>query len=155
MRERKTCYNKSAMSNFRSSSLPERNPATHEAHRREVLWQITVPFVILTLVFLAFAVLTVLGDTGDQSRWADISLIWLIIPVLFASLILLVLLGALVFAVLWLIGALPPFALTLQDIFSTIHAKVRQASDAAVEPVLKVEAWKASIRALRSELRNG
>ena len=136
-----------------SSSLPERNPATEREHRRQVLWQITLPFVFGVVVFLVLAVLTGLSGVGEVSRWADVSTIWLIIPVLFVGLIFLAILGGLIFAVIWLVRNLPRYALKLQNIFALIEAKTRQASDAAVEPILRAQSFSASVKALRRNLR--
>ena len=136
------------MSNFQSSSLPERNPATHQSHRRQVFWQITAPFVVGILIILTLAVLSALSGDASISRWADISLIWLIIPSMLAALVILVLLAGVTYGVIWLIGTIPRYSRQAQDILVTIESKVKQVSDAVVEPVLRVESFKASLHAL-------
>lgn len=91
------------MSEYQPSTLPERNPVTHRAHRREVLLQVTIPFVIGLVIFLLGSVLVTLGPDDAVSCWGDTSLIWLIVPQLFLCLLFLILMAALAYGVIWLI----------------------------------------------------
>jgi hypothetical protein len=141
------------MSDKQPSLLPERNPVTQNAHRREVLRQITIPLVIGILVTLAFAVLASLAPASQASLWADISLIWLIIPMLLLAFILTLLVGGIAYGIIWLVQKLPVFALRVQDLFATIGALVRKISDAIVEPILRAQSFSASSRAFRRSLR--
>lgn len=131
-----------------SGRLAERNPATHKAHQKEVLWQITVPLILGLLVLLALCVLAAIGPAGVASRWADVSLIWLILPMFILLFILIAIFGGTAFGVIKLIGALPVYARKVQDIFVTIGAIVRQYSDKAVEPILRTQGFMASLRRL-------
>ena len=138
------------MSDYRPSSLPERNPVTHRAHRREVLIQITIPFAIGLVIFLAVSVLVTFGQTDSVSRWGDASLIWLIVPQLFVCLIFLILMGALAFGVIWLIRTLPRYTRQLQDFFNLIGLRTRKITDAIVEPMLRVHSFSAKLRGFRN-----
>lgn len=129
-----------------------RNPVTHDRHRRDVFWQVTVPLVVGILLFLALAVGVVWsasGNGGAVSRWADISTMWLLIPVLFICLILLVILAGLIYLITWLLGTVPRYAFQLQAWFRLVSRKIHQGSDLAVEPVLRWRSFKAGMRALR------
>jgi len=127
--------------------LPPRNPHTHANHRREVLLQVTLPLLI-TILLLVAAVLGVnLGDNTQVHRWANASLILLLIPVLFFSLLFLAILAMLVYAISRLLGILPPYARLTQDLFSQMEFKVKKAADAAVEPALRLHAAKAGWQA--------
>ncbi len=132
--------------------LPERNPKTHAAHRKEVGWQITLPLVIGCLI-IALAVAGVIWSAVDAnpelSRWSDISLIWLILPALFFTLIPLAVLFGLTFLVSKLLGVLPGYARLVQDTFVNIHSKVLRFSDALVAPSLKLKSWSAGARRAR------
>lgn len=141
------------MNDCQPSPLPERNPETHRAHRREVLLQITLPLVIGVIIVLVLAVLAALGAPGNVSRWADVSLIWLIIPMLLVALIFLVVFGGLAFGVFYLIRLIPGYARQVQDFFTLVGAKVKQGSDMAVEPVLRVQSFIASLNAVKRNLR--
>jgi hypothetical protein len=74
-----------------------RNPQAQARHRRETFWQITFPFLLLLLVFLALVVgVSWAAVTGvpDLRRWADVALIWqLPLPVFLSFLCLIVNVG--------------------------------------------------------------
>ena len=132
-------------------SLFERNPVTYEVHRKEVFRQITIPFLIGLLVLLAACVAVVFFSFRgnlDASRLADVSLIWLILPGMVIVLVFSLLFGGLAYGVFWLIGKLPPLFLKVFNFIVKVGAILRNASDKAVEPVLKVESLRASWRAL-------
>mgnify|MGYP001054377048 FL=1 len=132
--------------------LPERNPTTHAAHRKQVWWQITLPLVIGCLVFaLAFAgvVWAASGASPEITRWADISLIWLILPALFFALLGLGVVVGLTVLVSKLLGVLPGYARLVQDSFKNIQAKTLKFNDALVAPALKLKSWSAAARRAR------
>jgi hypothetical protein len=132
--------------------LPQRNPVTHQKHRQDVLRQITLPLLLGLAVLLTAAVLVVIAgfQGGEQvSIWADISTIWLILPMLFVALIFLVLIGGLAFLVTLLMRKLPPYARLVQDFFKLVSYRVRQLSNKAVEPVLRAHGTTAALRSLR------
>jgi hypothetical protein len=137
------------MSEIQPSSLPERNPVTHRAHRREVLLQVTIPFGIGLVIVLVASVLVTLGPDDSVSRLGDTSLIWLIIPQLFVCLLFLILMGALAFGVVWLVRTLPRYARQLQDLFNRIGLRTRKITDAIVEPVLRIQSFQAKLKAVR------
>ena len=85
-----------------------RNPVTREKHRREVFWQITIPLVIALIIVIALAILIpVVGTHDSVSQWADVSLIWLIVPQMFLALITLLILIVLVYVLAGLLKVLP------------------------------------------------
>jgi hypothetical protein len=132
--------------------LPERNPKTHAAHRKDVGWQITLPLVIGCLVLvlaLAGVIWAAAGANPQVTRWADISLIWLILPALFFALLGLGVLVGITYLVSKLLGVLPGYARVVQNIFTNIHAKALKANDALVAPALKLKSWSAAARRAR------
>ena len=132
--------------------LPERNPQTHAAHRRDVLRQITLPLVIGSLLLVAGMALVIIaaaGANGEVRRWADLSLIWLILPALIFSLLILGLLFGLTYLVSKLLGILPGYARLVQDGYTGLTGKVMHLSDALVLPVLKLKGWSAAARKVR------
>ena len=141
------------MDAFEPKELPERNPVTYERHRKEVMWQILVPVVIGAVIVLALAILATIGTDAQVSKGADVSVIWLITPLFIVALIFLVLLGAMIYAMMSLLGILPGYARLVQDYFDAFRVQVGIVSDKAVAPILRMESIKASLRALVRSLR--
>lgn len=132
---------------------PLRNPLTHARHRREVLWQVTLPLALGSLAVLVVAGLVVaLGAAGDASLWADISLVWLLAPLLLACLLPLALLGGLAYAVVQVIAVLPGYARQVQDFFVLVRLRLAQAEDRLVEPLLRLQSGRASADQLRRQV---
>ena len=134
------------MSDFRSSRLAERNPVTHEQHRREARVQIFLPLIIGAVLILALAVFSTFGQSDALSRWGDISLIWLIRPMLFVGLIALVLLTGLIYVTVRLMQSLPVFARRVQNLFATIGYQVSRMTDKAAAPVIRARSISAGVR---------
>lgn len=140
------------MSGTPYSKLPERNPETYRVHRREVFWQITVPFVIGLIIFIMLLVITPFAATNNLFRYSDISLIWLILITIPFVLIFLIVLGALTYATIWAIAKLPFYARQAQGLLVTIQITVHQVSDKIVEPFLVVNSYAASAKVLKRRL---
>lgn len=104
--------------------------------------------VILCALSVFVAVVAFRGNAGQISQWADISVIWLILPALIAALIFLALLAGLTFLATWLLSNLPPYARIAQDTAARFRAAVRRGSDKAVEPILRARGLAAAWRAL-------
>jgi hypothetical protein len=130
------------------SSLPERNPLTRAVHRREVFWQIIFPLIIGAALILALAVGAGLVSYNTASQAANISTIWLILPALALTFIFTLVLAAVTYGLIRLIGILPPYAALAQNFFVLVNQKVRKVSDQAAEPVIKVASLQARLNAL-------
>ena len=133
------------------SSIPEkvRNPDTHKRHRHEVLWQITIPVGISVVILLALAYLAIFPATAKQdSVWADISIIFLIVPVLLVSLLMTALLVGSVYLTVRLIQESPFFFYKVHQWLLFINVKVKEAGRKATEPFLRVQSFTASIQQL-------
>jgi hypothetical protein len=131
-----------------SPGLSERNPVTHRTHRRQALWQILLPLWIGVIVFLILAVMVGFSTNAQASLWADISLIFLIVPVMAITLILLAVLGGLIFLQRWLLINLPVYTRKAQDLAFKLEHRVRSVANSAVRPILKVEGIRAGWRSL-------
>ena len=136
------------------SSPAGRNPFTQEIHRRQVSWQITLPLAILAAIFLALVVVVSLSGAGYQSRWADISLIWCLCPNLIVLLLCVGMLGGLSFGLFRLQRVMPGKMFSLQKFGLKVRDGVQKATDAAVEPMLKVHGAQAGRKAMGQSIRN-
>jgi len=134
----------------------ERNPITHQIHKREVFWQITVPVVIGAVIVLAIASMVILATatgSGNVSDWADASLILMIVPTMLMVFILMLILAGLIYLITRLLGVSPFFFRRIQDFFFLASLRVGKAADAATEPFLRGHAFMASLRALGRQKR--
>lgn len=129
----------------------ERNPETHQQHKKEVLWQITVPLILGVLVILLLASLSV-SSAVNQSRLADISLIWIILPNLMMALIIIFMLAGMVYGLMKLTGILPFYAQKVQMFFNIVKTQTQKIDERLVEPVIKGKTSTASLRKLLQQL---
>lgn len=141
------------MENPTPRPLLERNPVTRQRHRSEVFWQITIPFLViagfvLLLLFLAFWP----DDPQTISQEADVALIWLLTSIILASFIILTLLTVIAYAVIRMVGILPPYFKDGQDFFINVQGFVFHLDDRLVEPVLSLHQFGASINAIIGKL---
>ena len=125
------------------------NPETKSKHRSEVFWQITLPLILGGLLLGGACVLfsiRAFGQGGDVGVWRDISLIWLILPLMLVSLIPLVILGALGYGITKLLGIAPGYMVQAQNIFKNISAAVENISRKIKVPFDKIRAMSERIR---------
>jgi len=130
---------------------PERNPKTHQAHRREVFLQITLPLIIGLVIALALAALAVVAATSDGNikQAGDAALIFLIIPLMFVTVLFTLIFSALAYGIIRLNGTLPFYTKQAQDIMEQVRRQVQVGSDKAVEPILKIRSFLASLGAIK------
>ncbi|MGE5122928.1 MAG: hypothetical protein ACM3H7_00300 [Acidobacteriaceae bacterium] len=131
--------------------LPERNPKTHALHRREVFWQITLPLLVAVLLLLAAVaaiIFSALQPVTELDRWADVSLIWIIMPALFFTLILLVMLVGLGYAISLILRVIPRYAHRIQIYFELGKNKTARVTNLLTTPIIKTRAALAVISQL-------
>jgi sensor histidine kinase YesM len=132
-----------------SSRLPERNPVTHAQHKKEVLWQITFPMligVLIMILMLVFVYYTITVGSSDLSRWADVSLIWLILPSLFLALIFLAFIAAFIYLISMVIHITPRYSRALHLYLELAKSRVVQISDQITDPIVKARSIWAVVR---------
>ncbi len=118
-----------------------------KATRGSDLWQIFFPTLVgLILVGLLCAWIVVAVSPGNISRFAEISTVLLVIPVLFFSLFSLLLLGLLVYLVQRIIQVIPPFTTQVVEFLEKIQEAVRKISEVIVKPVIQPSSMITGIR---------
>jgi hypothetical protein len=135
--------------------LPEPNPITMQAHRRESFWQIKLPLGIAIGVVVLSAVCVVVASVtgaGNISGWADISVMWLILLITPPVLIFSAITAALIYLLAQVIPMLPRYSRLLLGYFILVRERVGKISQISVEPVLRVHSWSASLRAFKDSL---
>jgi hypothetical protein len=105
-------------------------------HRKQQFWQILFPILLFIALVLTTGGFVVAAGNSRARLWADISIIWLILPLLFLALLLLALLGSLVYLLIRLKRATPRLTGRVQNFFRKITAGTHRAADASVRPIL-------------------
>ncbi|MEW6084739.1 MAG: hypothetical protein AB1607_09105 [Chloroflexota bacterium] len=132
------------------AKIPQPIHESYKRHRREMVWQIILPVALTALLIVVLIVLiniATFNQGGDVGRWAAVSTIWIVIPVMVAGLILLALLGALVYLMKRLLGITPTYTGIAQDFVHKAAAYIKRGTEMAVKPVLFLDGIGASIKA--------
>jgi hypothetical protein len=130
------------------------HPPVHESYKRyrkQLFSQIILPMIITALLFVGMIVLISVAtfrDGGDVGRWAAISTIWIVVPIMIAALIFIVLLTGLVYLLKRLLNITPTYTGRLQDFIHKIAVYIKHAADATVKPVFFIDGIGASIKRL-------
>ncbi len=125
--------------------------ASYKLHRRQLWTQILLPILAALLVIIAVVVITSIatfGADGEVGRWAAVSIVWMILPLLAASLLLLVLFLGLIYGMARLLAIIPPYTGQAQKVVWRIEGYVRRGANASVKPVLVVEGVVATVKRL-------
>ena len=129
----------------------ERNPITTQKHRHEVFWQITVPVAVGGTLLLLIAIGVVIAyftNSGDIAKWANTSVIILIVPAMIMGLFLIVISAGMVFLVTRGLTEAPYLARRVQDVSVLIAIRINKASNVSAEPFLRAHQYTAGLRAL-------
>jgi hypothetical protein len=121
---------------------PERE--SYIKHRREVTRHIIVPIALVTLLGILIAVLSSVAAAGANpavSLWADISIIWLIIPIMLLALLIVALLIAMTQGMKRLLNIAPRYTSLAQAYAYWFNIEVRNWSQKITQPVLTIRTW--------------
>ena len=130
--------------------LLSKNHASYKNHQRQFWIQIFLPMILAILLIIAVAVAAgwaAFGGNGDSPRWAAISTIWLVFPVMVFSLIFLIILIGLVYLLAQTLKISPPYTAKAQYYVNRATSAVKRFSEMVTKPVLFLEGTKASLKA--------
>ena len=131
------------------------NPITQHTFRRSVWLQIYLPLILGGLLLAAaLGGVVVAAGGGGFSAWADVSLIFLLLPALLLGLIAGAAVGALAYGVWWLVRESPPYFRLAQDVGQRVARQTRKIADRVVEPMLRAQAAQAQAKAARAAARS-
>ncbi len=121
------------------SPLKHPDHPSYQRHKRQMWTQILLPVIVAAVLFVAITVLTVRATFhggGDVGRWAAISTIWLVLPVMIGGLILFVIIGALIALLVAASGAIPSYSYRVQRFFYRIEYGTRRSATMVHRPIL-------------------
>jgi hypothetical protein len=122
--------------------------ATVHAHKNQFIWQILVPFLIMAVMIITGAVLIVSGEQLRYGVWSDISVIWLLTPVLFFALAILIILVTAIYGMIKLLQVLPFYTGKAQDIFDILSAGMRKITNGVSSPIMWIRQAEAVIKSI-------
>jgi len=142
--------------NNMKATIPQPVHESYLKHRRQIVWQIILPVVLTSLLFIALIVLINIAtfrDGGDVGRWAAVSTIWIVIPIMLGMLIFLALLVGLVYLMKRLLDITPTYTGMAQDYVHIAAGYIKRAADAVVKPVLQLNGILAGITAFFERMK--
>lgn len=142
--------------NIMKAIIPQPVHESYKRHRKQLVWQIILPMVLTSLLLIALIVLinvATFRDGGDVGRWAAISTIWIVIPIMLGLLIVTALLGGLVYLMQKLLNITPTYTSMAQDYVYLAQGYIKRATEAIVKPVLELNGILASIIAFFERMK--
>jgi len=130
--------------------LPHPYYASYKRHRKEVTWQVILPVLLTGIFIIGLTILVSIAtfrDGGDVGRWAAISTIWLVIPIMIAGLILFILLIGIIYLLARLLHIAPTYTGLAQDYIHRGAHIIKKVADAAVQPIFFLEGFSANVKA--------
>ena len=112
---------------------PVLSPTLH-AHKRQLAWQILVPLLVVMALAITAAVLISIGAASASRTWADVSTIWLILPMLFLALFVVIVLGFMIYGISKLLQVTPHYSGKAQDFLVQLSSGTRKIADGAASP---------------------
>jgi len=140
-----------------NSKLPQPVHESYLRHRKDRIWKILFPVAlsaVLCIVLIVLINVATFRDNGDVARWAAVSTIWIVIPIIIGLLIVLALVGGLVYLMAKLLNITPTYTGLAQDYVNKGVVYIKRASEAIVKPVIQLNGILASINAFFERMRS-
>jgi Yip1 domain len=118
-------------------------------HRKQRTWQIVMPVILACILLIALIVLIYIAtfrDHGDVARWAAVSTILMVVPIMVGLFLFLVLLVGIAYLMGRLLGVTPHYTGLAQDYVYRAAAIIKRALDAMVKQIIEMQGVLASIR---------
>jgi|SRR5688572_17358372 hypothetical protein len=138
------------------AKLPQPVHESYLRHRKQLTWQIVLPVVLMVLLTIALIVLinvATFRDNGDVARWAAISTIWIVVPIMIGMLIFLILLVGLIYLLSKLLGITPRYTGLAQDYVHKVAGAIKRGLDAIVKQFIEIQGVLASLREFFGRIR--
>lgn len=130
--------------------IPRPDRVSYLKHKRETTRQILLPVILSSILILALFVLVAYSTftpSGDVERWAAISTIWIVIPLMFFLLIFLGILVALIYGLQRLLKATPDYTRLAQEYVLMITTKIQWYAAEISNRVIRFRAWVDTLQA--------
>ena len=137
--------------------LPHPEHYSYQLHRKQRTMQIILPVVLSAVVFIGITILICVAtfkSNGDVARWAEISTIWISIPIIVTGLIILVILIGLIYGLVRALAVLPTYTSMAQDYIYIARSYIIRGADMAVKPIIDLEGFIENIKAFFERIGN-
>ncbi len=125
-------------------SIPRPERESTIKYRRDVNRQIIFPIVVVTILGIGLTVFSAFSASRNDpgvGLWADISIIWLIIPMMVLALIVMALMLALVYGMRRLLKISPHYTGIVQEYVLWLSAEVKIWNEKITQPVISIKTW--------------
>ena len=132
---------------LRASASPEH--FSYQLHRKQRNTQIILPVVLGTVLLIGLIVLISLAtfkSNGDAGRWAAISTMWIMIPVLLVGLILLIVLIGLIYLMARALSAIPYYTSIGQNYVYKARGYIIRGADMVTKPMIALGGFAENIK---------
>lgn len=119
-------------------------------HKRETTRHILLPVILSGVLILALFTLVAyatFAENGDVERWAAISTVWIVIPLMALLLAVMVVLWAAVYGLHRLLNITPEYTGIAQEIILRVNAKTRWYAAEVTNRVIRFRAWVDTLQA--------
>lgn len=118
-------------------------------HRKQMVRQVILPVVLASILMIAMIVwicLATFNQGGDVGRWAAISTMWIVTPVMLVGILILALLIGLIYLMARVLGAIPYYTGIAQDYVYIGQGYVKRFADMLVKPIIGLNGWLETIK---------
>ena len=129
-------------------TLPEPNPVTQAAHKKDFFKSVLLPLGLVLLVMIALVVVFAIFGVGEIETWSQIATIMLVSLWLVFGLVILALVGGLVYLVSYVLKVMPSYTRKAQEGIDTIRDQAIRGADITVKPVIQIESFLAAVNAI-------
>jgi len=106
------------------------------------MWQIILPVTLTVVLLIALIVLINIAtfrEGGDVGRWAAISTIWIVVPIMIGMLIFLALLVGLIYLLARLLNITPTYTGIAQHYVYLAESYIKRGTEAVVKYVIELQ----------------
>lgn len=139
------------------AQLPHPEHYSYLVHRKQRNTQVILPVVLSALLMIGMIVLisfATFKSSGDVGRWAAISTIWIIIPLLITGLIVLALLIGGIYLMARALSGLPYYTGIAQDYVHKARGYITRGADMAAKPILAINDLVENLKAFFGRISN-
>lgn len=134
-----------------------RKSVSYLRHQRQRFWQIWLPLIFFMLIILGVAVLMVLTVTGvntgiNVSQYGDVSLIWILLPLILLAVIIAAVLFGFVFLNTKILKNMPKYAHPVQNTVFMISEKIINLSKKVAQPIISIKSIGAGVSTVFSSI---